>query len=217
MWQAVIHLIEDPTLIRAELDRRLDATRDGTDKAKARSPRARADTDQEKARNGCLRPTRKISCPSTNCAVGCRNCAPASSLCARNGRRSSIRPPTKYHSSDLRNPGPHSSSGYASRRKRWKSLSGQVVRLLVKEVLVIRHHHDPATRSRPNHQLRPSAARRYRQTANSGSALKVTFCVRGVLSPLLANLCMRRFVLGGRSSALSKASALASSIMRMIL
>ena len=44
------------------------------------------------------------------------------------------------------------------------------------------------TRSRPNHQPRPPAARRYRQTANSESALKVTFCVRGVISPLLANL-----------------------------
>ena len=44
------------------------------------------------------------------------------------------------------------------------------------------------TRSRPNHQPRPPAARRYCQTANSGSALKVTFCVRGVLSVLLSNL-----------------------------
>ena len=49
VWQEVIHLIEDPTLIRAELDRRLHRSpRGGTDKAKARSPRARADTDQEK-------------------------------------------------------------------------------------------------------------------------------------------------------------------------
>src|SRR5262249_26968789 len=46
------------------------------------------------------------------------------------------------------------------------------------------------TRSRPNHQRRPSVARRCRQTANSGSALKVTFCVRGVLSPLLSNLVL---------------------------
>ena len=37
------------------------------------------------------------------------------------------------------------------------------------------------------------------------------------LSPLLANLYMRRFVLGGRSSALSKVSALASSTMRTTL
>src|SRR6516164_6092138 len=44
------------------------------------------------------------------------------------------------------------------------------------------------TRSRPKHQRRPPAERRYRQTANSGSAMKVTFCVRGVSSPLLANL-----------------------------
>src|SRR5689334_6137259 len=44
------------------------------------------------------------------------------------------------------------------------------------------------TQSRPKHQRRPPAARRYRQTANSGSAMKVTFCVRGVSSPLLANL-----------------------------
>src|SRR5262245_8602780 len=44
------------------------------------------------------------------------------------------------------------------------------------------------TRSRLTHQRRPPAARRYPQTANSGSAMKVTFCVRGVISPLLANL-----------------------------
>src|SRR5215471_11928578 len=44
------------------------------------------------------------------------------------------------------------------------------------------------TLSRPKHQRRPPAARRYPQTANSGSAMKVTFCVRGVVSPLLANL-----------------------------
>src|SRR5258705_362399 len=43
-------------------------------------------------------------------------------------------------------------------------------------------------RSRPKHQRRPPAARRYPQTANSGSAMKVTFCVRGVVSPVLANL-----------------------------
>src|SRR6516165_5734231 len=42
------------------------------------------------------------------------------------------------------------------------------------------------TRSRPKH--RPPVARRYPQTANSGSAMKVTFCVRGVVSPVLANL-----------------------------
>jgi HAMP domain-containing protein len=41
------------------------------------------------------------------------------------------------------------------------------------------------TRSPPKHQCRPPAARRYRQTANSGSATKVTFCVRGVITPLL--------------------------------
>src|SRR6516162_1088755 len=44
------------------------------------------------------------------------------------------------------------------------------------------------TRSRPKH--RPPVARRYPQTANSGSAMKVTFCVRGVLSPLLSNLVL---------------------------
>src|SRR5205085_6306729 len=44
------------------------------------------------------------------------------------------------------------------------------------------------TRSRPKHQRRPPAVRRYRQTANSGSAMKVTFCVRGVISPILSNL-----------------------------
>src|ERR1700681_1894075 len=35
-------------------------------------------------------------------------------------------------------------------------------------------------------------------------ATKVTFCVRGVLSPLLANLYMRRFVLGWKKLGLEK-------------
>src|SRR5437762_12405928 len=43
------------------------------------------------------------------------------------------------------------------------------------------------TRSPPN-QRRPTTARRRRQPANCGCAVKVTFCVRGVISPLLANL-----------------------------
>src|SRR6476619_1076251 len=60
------------------------------------------------------------------------------------------------------------------------------------------------TRSRPKHQHRPPAARRYPQTANSGSAMKVTFCVRGVLSPLLANIYMRRFVLGWKKLGLER-------------
>src|SRR5204863_9800693 len=42
------------------------------------------------------------------------------------------------------------------------------------------------TRCPPN-QRRPPATRR-RQPANCGCTVKVTFCVRGVLSPLLANL-----------------------------
>src|SRR5437868_7908836 len=50
------------------------------------------------------------------------------------------------------------------------------------------------TRCPPN-QRRPPATRR-RQPANCGCTVKVTFCVRGVLSPLLENLYMRRFVLG---------------------
>src|SRR5437764_7223070 len=49
------------------------------------------------------------------------------------------------------------------------------------------------TRCPPN-QRRPPATRR-RQPANCGCTVKVTFCVRGPISPLLANLYMRRFVL----------------------
>src|SRR5215831_6543353 len=60
------------------------------------------------------------------------------------------------------------------------------------------------TRSRPKHQRRPPAVRRYPQTANSGSAMKVTFCVRGVISPLLANLYMHRFVLGWKKLGLEQ-------------
>src|SRR5712675_1748643 len=60
------------------------------------------------------------------------------------------------------------------------------------------------TRSRPKHRRHPPAARRYGQTANCQCAMKVTFCVRGVLSPLLANLYMRRFVLGWKKLGLEK-------------
>src|SRR3981189_3249750 len=58
------------------------------------------------------------------------------------------------------------------------------------------------TRCPPN-QRRPPATRR-RQPANCGGTVKVTFCVRGVLSPLLANVYMRRFVLGWKKLGLEK-------------
>ena len=56
----------------------------------------------------------------------------------------------------------------------------KVVRLLVRESWSTMTPSRSGTRSRPKHQHRPPAARRYPQTANSGSAMKVTFCVRGV-------------------------------------
>src|SRR5436305_14302265 len=58
------------------------------------------------------------------------------------------------------------------------------------------------TRCPPN-QRRPPATRR-RRPANCGCTVKVTFCVRGVLSPLLANLYMRRFVLGWKKLGLEQ-------------
>src|SRR3954447_20862425 len=58
------------------------------------------------------------------------------------------------------------------------------------------------TRCPPN-QRRPPATRR-RQPANCGCTVKVTFCVRGALSPLLANLYMRRFVLGWKKLGLEQ-------------
>src|SRR5947209_12608972 len=58
------------------------------------------------------------------------------------------------------------------------------------------------TRCTPN-QRRPPATRR-RQPANCGCTVKVTFCVRGVVSPLLANLYMRRFVLGWKKLGLEQ-------------
>src|SRR3984893_14194889 len=48
----------------------------------------------------------------------------------------------------------------------------------------------PGPRPGPKHRPPPPAARRYRQTANCRCAMKVTFCVRGVLSPLLSNLVL---------------------------
>ena len=125
VWQEVIHLIEDPTLIRAELDRRLDAARAAEPTKRRREALERELTRIRKSMERLLTAYQEVSCPLTNCAVGCRNCAPASSPCGRNGRRSSIRPPTKYRFSDWPKPSPRSSSGYASRRKRWISLSGR--------------------------------------------------------------------------------------------
>src|SRR5204862_8242111 len=58
------------------------------------------------------------------------------------------------------------------------------------------------TRCPPN-QRRPPATRR-RQPAKCGCTVKVTFCVRGVVSPLLANLYMRRFVLGWKKLGLEQ-------------
>src|SRR5438045_9554161 len=47
------------------------------------------------------------------------------------------------------------------------------------------------TRCPPN-QRRPPATRR-RQPANCGCTVKVTFCVRGVMSPLLSNILLTPF------------------------
>src|SRR5947209_15942022 len=47
------------------------------------------------------------------------------------------------------------------------------------------------TRCPPN-QRRPPATRR-RQPANCGCTVKVTFCVRGVVSPLLSNILLTPF------------------------
>ena len=60
------------------------------------------------------------------------------------------------------------------------------------------------TRSRRTRERRrPEPSRP--QTANRGWTAKVTFCVRGVISPLLANMYMRRFVLGWKMFGLERA------------
>ena len=53
----------------------------------------------------------------------------------------------------------------------------------------------------PNHR---TTTRNRRHPDRSSQETKVTFCVRGVISPLLANIYMRRFVLGWKKLGLER-------------
>ena len=60
----------------------------------------------------------------------------------------------------------------------------------------------PSRLSRYRERRRPEPSRP--QTANRRWRAKVTFCVRGVISPVLANIYMRRFVLGWKMFGLER-------------
>src|SRR4051812_31824168 len=191
VWQEVIHLIEDPTLIRAELDRRLDA-------ARAAEPTKRRQEALERELTRIRKSMERLLTAYQEDLLSLdelRRRMPE--LRAREqsmqAERQAILDQAADQISFLRLA--ETLTAFLQRlRQSAETLEiaerQKVVRLLVKEVLVdndtitIRH----SIQAQP--PTSPPAARRYRQTANSGSALKVTFCVRGVLSPLLSNLVL---------------------------
>ena len=104
VWQEVVRLIEDPTLIQAELDRRLDAARGAEPTKRRQDALERELTRIRKSVERLVTAYQEDLDPSTNCGAECRNCAPANSPRGRNCRPSSIRPPTGCRSCDSQKP-----------------------------------------------------------------------------------------------------------------
>src|SRR5215472_14754629 len=94
VWTEILKLLEDPSLIQNELDRRLEAARhvDPTNVEKRRFSVISGAC--KRISSACSQPTRRIFCRSTSCATACPICVGASTQSARSCNRSRTRRPT---------------------------------------------------------------------------------------------------------------------------
>ena len=114
VWTEVIRLLQDPTLIQKELDRRLLAAR-SSDPTKKREQ----SVQRELIRIGnniknFSPPIRRISCHSSSCASECPRYGNANKPCVPNCRRSPIRPTIAPISCVLQKHSPRFSLGCAA-------------------------------------------------------------------------------------------------------
>lgn len=137
----------------------------------------------EKVSNDFSMPIKKDSCPSSSCASACLCCVSANRHSVLSCRRSPTRPTIGLHSCAWQRPSQHSLAAYAVLLKRLVSLSasesygswlkrfwwGKIPSPFVTAFRSLRVHLKTAARSQK---------------------AQITFCVRGVLSPLLSNIVL---------------------------
>src|SRR5882724_5370945 len=134
-----------------------------------------------KASNELSAPTRKDSCRSNSCGSACLRCVSANRHSALSCRRSPTRPTTGLHSYAWPRPSLHSSLAFAVPPKRLVSLSAsESYGSWLKTFWWGKIRLPFVTASR--------SPRVRRKTEVHSQKVQITFCVRGVASPLLANL-----------------------------
>ena len=188
VWQEVVRLIEDPALIQAELDRRLDAAR-GAEPTKRRQDALERELTRIRksmerlvtAYQEDLLPLDELRrrMPELRAREQSARAELQAILDQVADRMSFLRLAETLVAFLQRLHESAQSLEIADRQK--------IVRLLVKDILVdndtitIRHS---SRRTRERRRPEPSRP----QTPNRRWTAKVTFCVRGVVSPVLANL-----------------------------
>ena len=114
VWAEVIRLLEDPTLIQMELDRRLAAARSSDPAQKRVQSLQRELVHVGKVSSEFSLPTRKNSCQSSRCVCECLRCASAIRRSVPSCRQSLTKPMNEQSSYAWRKPSLHSSTACAA-------------------------------------------------------------------------------------------------------
>src|SRR5260370_964606 len=136
-----------------------------------------------KASNDLSTPTRKDSCRSNSCGSACLRCVSANRHSVLSCRRSPTRPTTGLHSCAWPRPSLHSSLACAVPPKRLVSLSASESYGFWLKTFWWGKIPSPFVTASRSPRVR-------RQTGAHSQKAQITFCVRGVLSPLLSNLVL---------------------------
>src|SRR5882762_8323182 len=142
-----------------------------------------------KAWNDFSTPTRKHSCRSSSCANECLCCASVNRPFVLNCRRSLTRPTIGQPSCDWRRLSRRSSRAYAVPLRRLMSRSASESSGSWSKTSWWGTTPSPFVTASQSHRAPHKTAVR-RQV---GQTAKVTFCVRGVVSPLLSNIVLDEF------------------------
>src|SRR5258708_7967546 len=140
-----------------------------------------------KASNDCSTPTRKDSCRSNSCGSVCLRCASANRRFVLSCRRSPTRPTTGLHSCAWPRRSQHSSLACAVPPKRLVSLSASALCGSWLKTFWWGTIPSPFVTASRSPRVRPKTRARSQKA-------QITFCVRGVISPVLSNLYLH-FVL----------------------
>src|SRR5437773_5528119 len=143
-----------------------------------------------KVSNGFSPPIRKDSCRLSSCVNVCRHCVIANKHSVLSCSRSLTRPMIVPYSCAWRKLSQHSLLACAAPRKRLVSLNARKSCDCWLKTSWSATIPSPFVTAFRFLRVRPKTGDPTTQT------VKITFCVSGVISPLLSNLYMRRFVLG---------------------